>query len=111
MDRRHIPALILLSVGIATIKCDDVSEPSSTDSALKFSHSVAAVTPTPTSAHLLTCAQDENLLLTPFWDLVFGEGEQVLVDCGYCSGGNTDGIQLTWSTNASNEISNTHRYA
>ena len=111
MDRLHtcISVLIILSVGIATIECGDVIPLSS--NALKFIRSVASVTPTPTSAHLLTCAPDENLLLTPFWELVFGEGEQVLVDCGYCSGGNADGIQLTWSTNASNEISNTYRYA
>ena len=81
------------------------------ENALKFSHVTPAVTPAAAPRHLPCAPAASTLLLTPSWNLVFGEGEQVQVACGFCTGDTPADFELTWLKNQSEPVASVFKYA
>ena len=50
--------------------------------------------------------EENGVVLTPWWNLTFGEGERVTIDCGVDTGGNPDVVKLAWIDPQGNVVSN-----
>jgi len=58
-------------------------------------------------------ALQDRLVLTPWWDLTFAQGETVIVDCGFLTEGHPENATIVWTDPRGQNISqedHTSRY-